>query len=57
MEDNGVLVRVIATGICHIDIRYVDDGYEDIDGPLVLGHEGAGLVEADPAERPPTWRE
>lgn len=44
-QDDEVLVRIVATGICHTDIRYVDDWYEDADGPLVLGHEGAGVVE------------
>ncbi len=37
-----VLVRVVASGICHTDIGMVDDW----DGPpVVLGHEGAGVVE------------
>ena len=37
-----VLVRVAASGICHTDIGFVDDW----DGPpVVLGHEGAGVVE------------
>jgi aryl-alcohol dehydrogenase len=37
-----VLVRVVASGICHTDIGFVDDW----DGPpVVLGHEGAGVVE------------
>jgi len=44
-REDEVLVRIVATGICHTDIRYVDDWYEDADGPLVLGHEGAGVVE------------
>ena len=36
-----VLVRVVASGICHTDIGFVDDW----DGPpVVLGHEGAGVV-------------
>lgn len=39
-----VLVRVIASGICHTDIAFVDDWYEG-GTPLVLGHEGAGVVE------------
>ncbi|NPV05971.1 MAG: NAD(P)-dependent alcohol dehydrogenase [Syntrophaceae bacterium] len=44
-REDEVLVRIVATGICHTDIRYVDDWHEDADGPLVLGHEGAGVVE------------
>lgn len=36
-----VLVRVVTSGICHTDIGFVDDW----DGPpVVLGHEGAGVV-------------
>ena len=44
-REDEALVRIVATGICHTDIRYVDNWYEDADGPLVLGHEGAGIVE------------
>ncbi len=44
-RDDEVLVRIVASGICHTDIRYIDDWYEESDGPLVLGHEGAGIVE------------
>ena len=41
-RDDEVLVRLIASGICHTDIGFVDDW----DGPpVVLGHEGAGVVE------------
>lgn len=43
-REDEVLVRVIASGICHTDIAFVDDWYDGGD-PLVLGHEGAGVVE------------
>ncbi|HVO66962.1 MAG TPA: NAD(P)-dependent alcohol dehydrogenase [Syntrophales bacterium] len=43
-RDDEVLVRIIASGICHTDIGFVD-GWDKTDGPLVLGHEGAGVVE------------
>ncbi len=39
-----VLVRIAASGICHTDIAMRDE-WEDADGPVVLGHEGAGVVE------------
>jgi aryl-alcohol dehydrogenase len=39
-----VLVRLVASGICHTDIDFVD-GWEEADHAVVLGHEGAGLVE------------
>jgi aryl-alcohol dehydrogenase len=40
-----VLVRVVACGICHTDIVVRDQGYPS-PLPAVLGHEGAGVVEA-----------
>jgi aryl-alcohol dehydrogenase len=44
-RDDEALVRIVASGICHTDIRYVDDWYEESDGAVILGHEGAGVVE------------
>src|SRR5215510_14847356 len=42
-----VLVRTIATGVCHSDLHVVDGlGRFPLDRPFVLGHEGAGVVEA-----------
>jgi len=38
-----VLVRMVATGICHTDI-VCRDGFP-VPMPIVLGHEGAGIVE------------
>ena len=40
-----VLVRVVATGMCHTDM-IVRDQYYPVPLPAVLGHEGAGVVEA-----------
>jgi len=40
-----VLVRVIATGMCHTDMVARDKVY-DVPHPIVLGHEGAGIVES-----------
>ncbi|MGH8031589.1 MAG: NAD(P)-dependent alcohol dehydrogenase [Luteimonas sp.] len=39
-----VIVRVVATGICHTDIAMRDQTYP-VPQPIVLGHEGAGVVE------------
>jgi aryl-alcohol dehydrogenase len=39
-----ILVRIVATGICHTDIDFCD-GWGRADRPAVLGHEGAGVVE------------
>jgi S-(hydroxymethyl)glutathione dehydrogenase/alcohol dehydrogenase len=40
-----VLVRMTASGVCHSDL-HVRDGDWDRPGPIVLGHEGAGVIEA-----------
>ena len=40
-----VLVRLVATGFCHTDEK-VRQGARNVPTPVVLGHEGAGLVEA-----------
>ena len=46
-----VLVRTVATGVCHSDLHVVDGlGRFALDRPIVLGHEGAGVVEAVGAE-------
>src|SRR5438067_6247417 len=36
-------VRVLASGICHTDLRVLDSGDS---APVVLGHEAAGVVDA-----------
>jgi S-(hydroxymethyl)glutathione dehydrogenase/alcohol dehydrogenase len=41
-----VRVRVAAAGVCHSDVRLADGQLGDGRWPMVLGHEGAGLVEA-----------
>jgi S-(hydroxymethyl)glutathione dehydrogenase/alcohol dehydrogenase len=40
-----VLVRVVAAGICHSDVGQADGEWTHV-LPVVLGHEGAGVVEA-----------
>jgi S-(hydroxymethyl)glutathione dehydrogenase/alcohol dehydrogenase len=46
-----VLVRTVATWVCHSDLHVVDGlGRFALDRPIVLGHEGAGVVEAVGAE-------
>ena len=39
-----VLVKIVATGMCHTDMVARDKVY-DVPHPIVLGHEGAGIVE------------
>ncbi|MDQ2742319.1 MAG: alcohol dehydrogenase catalytic domain-containing protein, partial [Chloroflexota bacterium] len=40
-----VLVRIQASGVCHTDLLY-RNGEVGNDFPYLLGHEGAGIVEA-----------
>ena len=40
-----VLVRVVATGVCHTDIVVRNQDYS-APLPMILGHEGSGIVEA-----------
>lgn len=40
-----ILVRVVATGICHTDIHCHSGRGMPVPRPIVLGHEGAGVIE------------
>ena len=42
-KGDEILVRVVATGVCHTDAAARDLGIAPY--PIVLGHEGAGVVE------------
>jgi len=42
-KENEVLVKIAATGVCHTDEAGRSHGYAQM--PVVLGHEGAGIVE------------
>lgn len=42
-EDEEVLVKIGATSLCHTDVGFAL-GHFDVPYPLVLGHEGAGIV-------------
>ena len=44
-KDDEVQVRVAAAGVCHSDLRYADGDLGEGLWPIVLGHEGAGVVE------------
>ena len=44
-EGDEVLVRIVATGMCHTDM-IVRDQYYPVPLPAVLGHEGSGIIEA-----------
>ena len=40
-----VQVRVEACGVCHTDLHVVETGGWGMKFPILLGHEGAGIVE------------
>jgi aryl-alcohol dehydrogenase len=43
-REDEILVRLVATGVCHTDLIARDQLYP-VPQPIVLGHEGAGVVE------------
>lgn len=44
-REDEVRVRMVGTGICHTDVS-CRDGHFPVQMPIVLGHEGAGVVES-----------
>ncbi|KAF4340430.1 zinc-containing protein [Fusarium beomiforme] len=44
INSNELLIRVVATGICHTDLIFSTWPADEIPYPKVLGHEGAGVV-------------
>lgn len=45
LQPHDVLVRVVASGLCHTDLEVIEGGVA-YPVPIVPGHEGAGIVEA-----------
>lgn len=43
---NEVLVRILASGVCHTDLGVKMGAYGNEGYPFLLGHEGAGVIEA-----------
>ncbi|MFN8493482.1 MAG: Zn-dependent alcohol dehydrogenase [Caldilineaceae bacterium] len=43
---NEVLVRILASGVCHTDLGVKMGVYGSSGYPFLLGHEGAGVIEA-----------
>src|SRR5262245_4508489 len=43
---NEVLVRILASGVCHTDWGVKEGVYGSSGFPFLLGHEGAGVIEA-----------
>jgi len=44
-QAHEVLVRTVATGVCHSDLHFIE-GLYPLPAPAILGHEPAGIVEA-----------
>lgn len=44
LQPGEILVKIVATGLCHTDIA-IRDQYIPFPIPAILGHEGAGIVE------------
>lgn len=42
---NEVLIRLVASGVCHTDLTVKNLNGNGMKFPIVLGHEGAGIVE------------
>lgn len=42
---NEVLVKIVASGVCHTDLTVKNLNGNGMPFPIVLGHEGAGIVE------------
>lgn len=48
IDDPGpmeVLIRLVASGVCHTDLHVKNMGGLGMSFPILLGHEGAGIVE------------
>jgi aryl-alcohol dehydrogenase len=46
-----VQVRLVASGVCHTDMAIRDQAIVPMPQPIVLGHEGAGVVEKSGGKR------
>ena len=44
LRPNELLVKVVATGLCHTDLTIRDGLMVPFPLPAVLGHEGSGIV-------------
>ena len=43
--EHEVRVRIVANGLCHTDLHVIETGGWGMKLPVLLGHEGAGVVE------------
>jgi aryl-alcohol dehydrogenase len=49
-QPDEVLVRIVASGMCHTDLHARDGYFPNLPYPIVCGHEGAGIVEETGAD-------
>ncbi|XP_053259961.1 alcohol dehydrogenase 1-like isoform X1 [Podarcis raffonei] len=45
-RSHEIRVKIVATGICRTDYHVVKGIFANIDYPVIVGHEGAGIVES-----------
>ncbi|XP_033498402.1 alcohol dehydrogenase 1-like [Epinephelus lanceolatus] len=45
-QANEIRIKIVATGVCHTDLYHLFEGMPKDGFPVVLGHEGAGIVES-----------
>ena len=47
-EPDEVLVNILYSGVCHTDVCFMENslGTKDVNYTMVVGHEGAEIVEA-----------
>ncbi|XP_040916532.1 alcohol dehydrogenase 1-like [Toxotes jaculatrix] len=45
-QANEVRIKIVATGVCHTDLHHLSECKRNDGFPIVLGHEGAGIVES-----------
>jgi len=43
-QENEILVKIVASGVCHSDLHFMK-GEMPVPVPVVMGHEGGGIVE------------
>ena len=41
-----VLIKMVASGVCHSDWHVIKGEWNHLPLPIILGHEGSGIVEA-----------
>ncbi len=54
--ENGVLLKVIACGLCGSDLRTLKSGHKNIRFPWTIGHEISGLVAQTGSEYKGRWK-